>query len=165
LLKAYPGKSADTAKQAARDLMRDAAFGWHTWVWARLQSQTDGGAAYVYYFDQRPPYPADSRYSDVRGVPHAAELAYVFKHLDQQPLPWRPEDHALSDAIATYWTNFVKAGNPNGPGLPAWPAFTENNQQRMVFKNVPQAAPYVNQQQLRALDEYFAWRRTAATKR
>jgi para-nitrobenzyl esterase len=24
-----------------------------------------------------------------------------------------------------YWVNFVKTGNPNGPALPAWPAYRE----------------------------------------
>ena len=161
MLKVYPGASDATAKQAARDLMRDASFGWHTWTWARLQSRTGGGNAYVYYFDQRPPYPQDSRFSDVRGVPHAAEMAYVFKHLDQQQLSWTPADRAISEAVATYWTNFVKTGNPNGAGLPRWPEFTEARQQRMVFKDKPQAAAYDNQQQLEAFENYFAWRRTA----
>lgn len=44
---------------------------------------------------------------------HSAELAYVF---GEQRLG------ALS--LAEYWANFVKTGNPNGLGLPDWPAFT-----------------------------------------
>jgi para-nitrobenzyl esterase len=160
LLKVYPGDAPETAKQAARDVMRDAAFGWHTWIWALLQSQTGGGKAFVYYFDQRPPYPPDSRFSDVRGAPHGAEIIYVFDHLDQQKLPWTPADRTISEAMASYWINFVKTGDPNGAGLPQWPEFTEQSQMRMVFKGAPRAAPYDNLEQLKVLEDYFAWRRT-----
>ncbi len=38
LLKAYPTDAA-TVPKTARDLTRDAAFGWHTWIWARLQAK------------------------------------------------------------------------------------------------------------------------------
>jgi len=165
LLKAYGGDSTANVKQAVRDIMREATFGWHTWVWALLQTQTGGAKAYVYYFDQRPPYPENSRFSDVLRVPHGAEMPYVFKHLDQEQLAWTPADRAISEAMATYWTNFAKTGDPNGNGLPQWPAFTGTNQQRMVFKNMPHAAAYDNQDQLKLMDEYFAWRRTAEGKK
>jgi para-nitrobenzyl esterase len=164
LLKAYGADSPADIKQAVRDVLRDATFGWHTWVWARLQTQTGGAKAYVYYFDQRPPYPENSRFSDVRGVPHGAEMPYVFRHLDQQQLPWTPADRAVSEAVAAYWTTFAKTGNPNGNGLAQWPEFTDQNQQRMIFKKVPHAAAYDNQEQLKIMDEYFAWRRTAQGK-
>lgn len=55
LLLAYPPDSKGSIKQSARNLLREAAFGWHTWMWAKLQSEQHGSNAYVYFFDQRPP--------------------------------------------------------------------------------------------------------------
>jgi para-nitrobenzyl esterase len=161
MLKAYPPDSTGSIKQSARDMMREASFGWHTWVWAKLQNERGGSSAYVYYMDQRPPYAADSRNADVAGVPHGAELPYVFQKLELTPLPWTDADRRISDAMATYWTNFAKTGNPNGAEMPRWPAFTSKDQQRMVFKGTPQVMPYDNRAQLEAMDAYFAWRRTA----
>ncbi len=53
---------------------------------------------------------------------HSAEIEFVFGALASKNLPWRPEDKALSDLMSSYWANFAKTGDPNGAGLPVWPA-------------------------------------------
>ena len=42
-------------------------------------------------------------------------------------------DRRLSDAIQTYWTNFAKTGDPNGPGVLAWPRFDGSARQYLEF--------------------------------
>ena len=69
-------------------------------------------------------------------------------------------DHAMSETVATYWTNFAKTGNPNGDGVPAWPEFTEGDQRAMYFHNGAQPGPVPGLNALEVLDSYFAWRRT-----
>ena len=36
---------------------------------------------------------------------------------------WDGADRTLSETMADYWVNFARTGNPNGPGLPEWPAY------------------------------------------
>ena len=119
------------------------------------------GKAYVYYFDHRTP-------QSPNGAGHAAEIPYVFRTLGKFSgpaglvAPPRPEDHAMSDLMSSYWVNFAKTGDPNGPGLPPWPAFTESSQTVMHFDAKSSARPAPNMTQIKAMDEYFAWRREEA---
>lgn len=159
LIKAYP-PGENSVPKTARDLARDAAFGWHTWIWAKLQSKTGQSKVYYYYFDQHPDYPADSPRAGY-GSPHGQDVAYVFKHLDASNQQLTETDHAISEAMATYWTNFAKYGNPNGEGVPEWPAFSDANPVVMYFNQTPKTGPVPSAESLEVLDAYFAWRRTA----
>ena len=43
------------------------------------------------------------------------------------------EDEATAQAANAYWANFAKTGDPNGPGLPKWPASDARGDQLMDF--------------------------------
>jgi para-nitrobenzyl esterase len=158
LLKAYPAGSTKVPK-TARDLMRDAAFGWHTWSWAKLESEIGKSKVYYYYFDQHPDYPADSPRAGY-GSPHGQEVAYVFEHLDYSRPEITKSDINISEAMATYWTNFAKYGNPHGEGLPKWQAFSDKNPEVMYFSKTPHMGPVPSAKSLKVLDKYFKWRRS-----
>jgi para-nitrobenzyl esterase len=158
LLAAYPA-GPDRVTKTARDLMRDAAFGWHTWSWARLQARAGDTNVFLYYFDQHPDHPADSPQAD-HGMAHGMDVPYVFQTLDRKDPKLTPGDFAISDTVSTYWTNFAKRGDPNGPGVPAWPRFTKSDHRAMYFHNTATPGPVPSEKSLEVLDAYFAWRRT-----
>jgi para-nitrobenzyl esterase len=158
LIEAYP-PAAGRIPKTARDLARDSAFGWHTWSWARLQSARGKGKAFLYYFDQHPERVPGSPEAD-HGAPHGVDVPYVFENLDTVGRPATDGDRRVSDAMAAYWTNFAKRGDPNGEGLPTWPAFSDGQAVLMSFSGTPHTGPVPSESSLRVLDAYFAWRRS-----
>lgn len=158
LIAAYPA-GADSVPKSARNLMRDAAFGWQTWAWATLQAHTGKAQVFLYHFDQHPSHPAGSPEAD-HGMAHGMDVPYVFQTLDRNDARLTPGDWAISETVSTYWTNFAKRGDPNGPGAPAWPRYTEADRRVMYFKDVATPGPVPGAEALAVLDGYFAWRRT-----
>jgi para-nitrobenzyl esterase len=158
ILKAYPHATDREAFKSTKDMFREVAFAWHTWSWARLQSQKGKGKAYVYYFDRRTPESPD-------GANHAAEISFVFGNKGVFSGAPQAGDTELSNLMQAYWVNFAKSGDPNGPGLPAWPVFTEREQKTMFFDTNPSARPIPNIEKLKALDGYYAWKREQARQR
>jgi para-nitrobenzyl esterase len=159
ILAAYPGGTDAQALRSSRDMFRDATFAWPTLAWARLQSKTGKGKVFVYYFSHRPPYPNKPEFQDW-GAAHAGEIAYVFGNFSPT-MPAAEPDRAVSDMVSSYWVNFAKSGDPNGAGLPRWPAFTNTSAQVMNLSDSSKAVDVPNVQKLDVLDGYFAWRREA----
>ncbi|EDY83622.1 Carboxylesterase superfamily [Verrucomicrobiia bacterium DG1235] len=162
LIAAYP-PVGDRVSKTARDLMRDAAFGWQTWAWATQQAKTGDSKIFFYYFDQHADQPADSEAAD-HGMPHGVDVPYVFQTLAPNDANLSEADYTLSDTVSTYWTNFAKHGDPNGPTVPEWPEYTLDNREVMHFDDKAFVGPVPSADSLEVLDDYFEWRRTASGK-
>ena len=119
-LQLYPARTDGEAKRSLQDYNGDDFIAWSTWKWLEEQRATGKQVVYRYRFDLS--LPARDNPEGL-GAYHSAEIEYVFGQLGSKKLPWRVEDRALSEQIQKYWTNFARTGNPNGPGLPPWPAY------------------------------------------
>lgn len=95
-------------------------------LFAHNSLQNGRKPAYVYYFDRKLP-------GDTAGAFHTAEVWYEFGTLSRCWRPMTAWDYTLSDMMSSYFTNFVRTGNPNGEGLPHWPPYTKEEPAEMLL--------------------------------
>jgi para-nitrobenzyl esterase len=153
ILAAYPHATPEQATRARTLLSSDTTFEWNQWTWARLEAGNGRHKAFMYWFDR--PGKANPN-----GSAHGQEVGYVFGNLGVggRPAP-TPEDLEISRQMQGYWVNFAARGDPNGSGLPPWPAFTGATPQVLRIGVKPGPAPIPNLDRLQVLDAYYAWRR------
>ncbi|MEP7257514.1 MAG: carboxylesterase family protein [Flavitalea sp.] len=145
VLKYYPAASNDLVKSAATKLASDEFMGYCTWKWSDIQIRTGTKPVYRYLFCRPRPLMKTEVNSMLigeangslkkgtldaavksaldHGAPHSGEIEYVMGNLPgNQVFDWRPDDYKVSLVFQAYFVNFIKTGNPNGLGLPVWPA-------------------------------------------
>lgn len=169
VLKAYAASTPEQVLQAATDLASARFIGHGTWKWGELHLQTGGKPVYRYMYARprpaytppgqtpAPPPAARPGPSIPRGAAHSAEIQYAMGNLPIDPrYAWTPDDHKVSEIIQGYFVNFIKTGNPNGPGLPNWPTYTNPGYQRMRVDVTSAAEPEPERARYQALDAAFA---------
>jgi para-nitrobenzyl esterase len=129
VLKLYP----DSA-QSARDLGGDLIIAHGTWRWLEAQREMGKAPLFRYRFDRAPKTPVGwfPEGADA-GAFHSCEILYVFDTLDAFPWLVDGDDQKVSDLISGYWVNFIKTGDPNGAGLPAWPSYRDESRPVLVM--------------------------------
>ena len=139
----YPAsEDGDSVVSAAQSLASDRFIAFSTGEWMTLATKTGGKPTYYYFYSRKrpdltPEVEAAFAYWQVytddgvkyprpapRGASHSAEIEYALGNLDKNVVyRWTDEDRQLSKEINGYFVNFIKTGDPNGKGLPAWPTF------------------------------------------
>jgi len=154
VLRLYNASTDEDVEQAATDLAGDRFIGFSTWKWSDIQSKTGGKPVYRYlYARPRPEMRPEMgnatanlaggvtrdtsnkapKQPPAKGAVHSAEIEYALGNLPTNRVyDWQPEDYKVSEIMQTFFANFIKTGNPNGLGVPQWPAI-ENNKSIQVM--------------------------------
>ncbi len=123
--KAYPAQDAGQIRSAVIQLTSDLAFVSET-RWIARTHAAAGHPTYRYQFARG----TKRGFLQGLGAHHGAELAFVF----QRPaLRDNAQEMGISRDMGHYWIRLAATGNPNGPGLPRWPAYRADTEEMVDF--------------------------------
>lgn len=100
------------------------------------------------------------------GAGHSSELTYVFNNLwvtgkfTFDYTQWTPlytiENDQLGEMMNTYWAQFAKYGDPNSPGYPYWPSYTESGKYMYLKCGKTAAMQDLNPEQIAFIEKTIA---------
>jgi para-nitrobenzyl esterase len=148
--KVYPSATDEQVMQSATALASDMFIAYSTWKWYDLQYRTGGEPVYRYFFAR--PRPGGD------GAVHSGEIEYALGNLPGNTVyAWTSDDYTVSKTMQGFFANFIKTGNPNGPGLPNWPAANRDLTEPVMHLNVVSSAePDQTRARYEFLDQFFA---------
>jgi para-nitrobenzyl esterase len=147
----YPAATDSDRLTATHAIPRDLGLA-NLLGWARNRLAHSSAPVYGYLYTHVEPGPEAARY----GAFHTSEVPYVFETLNRSPeRSFSDVDQRVSNRLATYWVNFMKTGNPNGPGLPTWPALTIQSPQIMELGDDAKVRPLLPAPQLEAARDFL----------
>jgi para-nitrobenzyl esterase len=137
-LKLYPAGDIAQAAAAQNESSWDQTRT-STYLWAVGRAKTAKTPVYTYFWTHALPGPEADKY----GAFHTSEVPYVLNSLSRSDRPFTDADRKIADMLSSYWVNFAAKGNPNGKGLPKWPAVGEKSGMTMEvgdqFRPIPVA--------------------------
>jgi para-nitrobenzyl esterase len=127
VLARYPAATDADVAMVAPVLETESRFVATAALTARAASKVS--AVYMYRFSRVAP----SSRSAWGGAAHNSEVPYVFDNTSGDASQFEEIDRTVSGAMAAAWVRFAKTGNPNGGGLPQWPAYRSPDYRLLDF--------------------------------
>ena len=146
-------RSDAEAATSQADLSRDETFAIQAFAWAGVQQKKGKSPVYLYNFNRALPAHTPAT---AFGAFHSGEIVYAYDNLHTLDRPWEAADRKLATEMSSYWLNFVKTGNPDGKGLPHWPAFTTTVGQVMLLEENLRAVPNPGMKRLEWLHRLYS---------
>jgi para-nitrobenzyl esterase len=154
----FPTKTDADVGRAALRFFSDWSFAYDAYASMRAVAQ-NGGKAWLYEFTRANPRIWPAPQGVERGAFHASDMAYAIGHYEGEVTPpevYDETDRVIGRAMTGAWVQFVKTGNPNGPGLAEWRNVAPGSTERMEFGEKLGMGPPTNAAALNAYDQLLA---------
>jgi len=178
ILRLYPGRTVEEVIESATDLSGDLFIAFSTWKWINVHGRTSGKPVFRYFYARpRPamnpemgdavaglaggvvtgPAAEELRQPPARGAVHSADIEYAMGNLaTNQVYAWTPEDYQVSETLQAIYANFIKTGDPNGPGVPEWTPANQGGPVQVMRVDVNCCQePERNRERCEFLDQFF----------